>query len=121
MRARGPGADAPVAPSHAGVTPGDHSEGNSKRELPMPASTRLSFLLAMTLPSAAGAQHVPTGIAGPQPSEVRGVVARGPLRAAARTRFSAAGDSPHPLEKGRAHRWGGDRARIRPVGRWLVP
>lgn len=46
----------------------------------MLASARLGFLLFMTLPTTAGAQHAPIGIAGPRPSEVRGVVARGPLR-----------------------------------------
>jgi len=46
----------------------------------MPASIRLSLFLLTTLTTAAGAQHAPTGIAGPQPSEVRGVVSRGPLR-----------------------------------------
>ena len=46
----------------------------------MPVSARLSFLLLMTLPTAAGAHHTPIGIAGPRPSEVLGVVARGPLR-----------------------------------------
>jgi hypothetical protein len=46
----------------------------------MPSSARLSFVLLMTLTTGAGAQHGPIGIAGPRPSEVRGVVARGPLR-----------------------------------------
>ena len=46
----------------------------------MPASARLGFLLLLTLPTAAGAQHAPVGIAGARPSEVLGVVARGPLR-----------------------------------------
>jgi hypothetical protein len=34
----------------------------------------------MTLTTAAGAQHAPIGVAGPRPSEVFGVVSRGPLR-----------------------------------------
>jgi hypothetical protein len=34
----------------------------------------------MTLTAAAGAQHAPAGIAGPRPSVVLGVAARGPLR-----------------------------------------
>jgi hypothetical protein len=46
----------------------------------MPACTRLSFLLLMALTTGAGAQHAPTRIAGPQPSEVLGEASRGPLR-----------------------------------------
>ena len=42
-------------------------------------SARLGPLLLMTLPTAAAAQHASIGIAGPRPSEVLGVVARGPL------------------------------------------
>ncbi len=41
---------------------------------------RLAFLLLMTLTTSAGAQQAPIGIAGPRPSQVLGVAARGPLR-----------------------------------------
>jgi hypothetical protein len=33
----------------------------------MPSSARLSFVFFMALATAAGAQHAPTGIAGPRP------------------------------------------------------
>jgi hypothetical protein len=46
----------------------------------MAVPARLGFLLLMALPTAAAAQHTPIGMAGPRPSEVFGVVARGPLR-----------------------------------------
>ena len=46
----------------------------------MPAPVRLSLFLLMALTTAAGAQQAPARIAGPQPSEVLGVAARGPLR-----------------------------------------
>jgi hypothetical protein len=46
----------------------------------MPSSARLCLVLLLTLTTAAGAQHAPTGIAGPRPSEVFGAVSRGPLR-----------------------------------------
>lgn len=46
----------------------------------MQASAYLGFVLLITLNTAAGAQHAPRGIAGPGPSELLGVVARGPLR-----------------------------------------
>jgi hypothetical protein len=46
----------------------------------MPSSARLCLVLLLTLTTAAGAQHPPTGIAGPRPSEVFGAVSRGPLR-----------------------------------------
>jgi hypothetical protein len=46
----------------------------------MASSARLSFVLLMTLTTAAGAQHPPIAIAGPRPSEVFGIGSRGPLR-----------------------------------------
>jgi hypothetical protein len=46
----------------------------------MLSSARLGLLLLLALPTGAGAQHAPIGIAGPRSSEVLGVVARGPLR-----------------------------------------
>jgi len=46
----------------------------------MPSPARLCLVVLMTLTTAAGAQHAPTGIAGPRPSEVFGAASRGPLR-----------------------------------------
>ena len=46
----------------------------------MPASAYLGLVLLITLNAAAGAQHPPLGIAGPRPSGLLGVAARGPLR-----------------------------------------
>jgi hypothetical protein len=46
----------------------------------MQSSVYLGFVLLVSLNTAAGAQHAPRGIAGPKPSALLGVVARGPLR-----------------------------------------
>jgi hypothetical protein len=46
----------------------------------MQASAYLGFVLLISLNTGAGAQHAPTGIAGPGPSALLGAAVRGPLR-----------------------------------------
>jgi len=46
----------------------------------MQASAYFGFVLLITLNTAAGAQQAPMDIAGPRPSALLGVAARGPLR-----------------------------------------
>ena len=48
----------------------------------MPMSAVPAILLLLTLTSTAGAQGVPSRIVGPQPSQVRGAVLRGPMQKA---------------------------------------
>jgi hypothetical protein len=48
----------------------------------MPTSALPAILLLLTLTSTAGAQDSPSRMIGPQPSQVRGAVLRGPLQEA---------------------------------------